>query len=220
MSNTTIKKELGESAMQSTEINGRKYMEDRRGALVPLQNIDEINILRDGLVRHLVSKGQKLQQDLQKYKKDTLSEIQAFIALSAAEYDVSVGGKKGNITLLSFDGRYKVQVQIGEFMTFDERLQVAKKLIDGCLLRWTDGGNANIKALVGDTFQVDKEGKIDTKRILELRRLKVEDEDWQQAMRIISESLQVVGSREYVRIYRRDAADKKWEVISLDIAAL
>lgn len=201
-------------------INGREYMEDRKGALVPMDNIEEIDLTRDSLVRHIVCNGQNLQRQMRKYKEDTLSEVNSFIDLSAAEYGVTLGGKKGNITLLTFDGRYKVQVQVAEAMTFDERLQVAKRLIDACLQRWTDGGNTNIQALVNDVFQVDKEGKINTKRILELRRLKIQDDDWQEAMVIIGKSLQVVGSREYMRIYRRDNSSQPWQVIALDMAAL
>ena len=37
---------------------------------------------------------------------------------------------KGNVTLTSYDGKYKIQRAIAEYLHFDERLQVAKELID------------------------------------------------------------------------------------------
>ena len=80
-------------------------------------------------------------------------QIQDFIELSAAEYGQKIGGKKGNVSLASNDGRNMIKRSINESITFDERLQVAKSLIDDCIHRWTQGGNDNIKALVNRPFK-------------------------------------------------------------------
>ena len=55
---------------------------------------------------------------------------------------------------------------------------------------------------------------------LGLRRLNISDEKWQMAMQAIGESLQVVGSKEYIRFYQRVGTTDKYEAISLDIASL
>lgn len=205
---------------EAATINKNEYMEDAKGRLVPKENIEEIDLSRDGLVKHLVSKGMDLQQQMIGFKDLAMSEVKAFMELSANEYGVELGGRKGNVSLISFDGRYKVQVQVAENLVFDERLKVAKKKIDECLQDWTEGGNANIKTVVDDVFQVDQEGRINVKRILELRRLKIDDSRWKEAMEIIGKSLQVVGTKEYFRLYKRNPADQKFECIMLDIAAL
>lgn len=201
------------------ELNKNEYMEDAKGRLVPKENIEEIDLTRDSLVKHLIRKGRDLQDEMKKYKTMAMDEVKSFIELSANEYDVEVGGKKGNVTLLSFNGKYKVQVQVADNMVFDERLKIAKKKIDECLQEWTEGANANIKALVDDVFQVDREGRINTKRILELRRLKIEDPLWKEAMEIIGKSLQVVSTKEYFRLYER-GPDQRWNAISLDFAVI
>ena len=69
-------------------------------------------------------------------------------------------------------------------------------------------------------FQTDKEGKINTGRVLALRRLDIRNEKWQKAMQAIGESLQVVGSKEYVRIYERIGNTDQYRPISLDVAAV
>ena len=69
-------------------------------------------------------------------------------------------------------------------------------------------------------FQTDKEGKINTGRVLALRRLDIRDEKWQKAMLAIGESLQVVGSKEYVRFYERIGNTDQYRPISLDVAAV
>lgn len=201
-------------------MNSNDYMVDGHGRLVPIENIKEIDLTRDGLVKHLVENAQALQADMIQFKQQSLSEISAFVELSAMEYDVQLGGRKGNLTLYSYDMLKKVQIQVSEYLVFDERLQVAKKMIDDCLTQWTQDSRSEIKTIINDAFQVDKEGRINTKRILELRRIKIEDPLWLKAMDAITNSLQVVGSKSYFRVYERDTADGPWQVIALDMAAL
>ena len=198
----------------------KDYMEDAQGRLVPMDLIKEIDKTRDFLVRDLVHKAMVLQDRMIAFKKNAMSEIRCFVELSAMEWNVKIGGKKGNITLYSFDGRYRAQVQVSENMVFDEQLQIAKKMIDECLTKWTRQSSSEIKALINDAFQVDKEGRINTKRILSLRRLDIKDELWCKAMNAITASLQVVDSKEYFRLYKRDNGQDRWNAISLDMAAL
>jgi len=195
-------------------------MQDAQGRLVPLDRVKEIDKTRDSLVRDLVQKALALQASMILFKENAMSEIRSFVELSAMEWDVKIGGQKGNITLFSFDGNYKAQVRISENMVFDEQLQIAKKMIDQCLTKWTRQSGSEIKALINDAFQVDQEGRINTKRILSLRRLDIKDDLWLKAMDAIAASLQVVGSKEYFRLYKRDNGQDKWNPISLDIAAL
>ena len=198
----------------------KDYMEDAQGRLVPMDLIKEIDKTRDFLVRDLVHKAMALQDRMIAFKKNAMTEVRAFVELSAMEWNVKIGGKKGNITLYSFDGRYRAQVQVSENMVFDEQLQIAKKMIDECLTKWTRQSSSEIKALLNDAFQVDKEGRINTKRILSLRRLNIKDELWCKAMNAITASLQVVDSKEYFRLYKRDKGQDRWNAISLDMAAL
>lgn len=206
--------------MTQTAIDPKDYMQDAQGRLVPLDRVKEIDKTRDALVRDLVQKALALQASMILFKENAMSEIRSFVELSAMEWDVRIGGQKGNITLFSFDGNYKAQVRISENMVFDEQLQIAKKMIDQCLTKWTRQSGSEIKALINDAFQVDKEGRINSKRILSLRRLNITDDLWCKAMDAISASLQVVGSKEYFRLYKRDNGQDKWNPISLDIAAL
>lgn len=201
-------------------INREDYMEDAHGRLVPLDMVKEIDKTRDILVRDLVKKALDVREAIIKFKNEAMSEIRAFVDLSAMEWDVKLGGKKGNITLYSFDGRYKAQVRISENLVFDEQLQIAKTMIDQCLVEWTQGVGSEIKTLINDAFQVDKEGRINTQRILSLRRLDITHELWKKAMDAITASLQVIGSKEYFRLYQREKGREAWEPISLDMATL
>lgn len=196
------------------------YRADAKGCLVPLSMIKPIDQARDELVQELAREAEVVRKTLSAFKTRAFADINAFVDLSAERYDVKLGGNKGNLTLYSFDGAYKIQLAIAEHMVFDERLQAAKHLIDGCINAWSEGSSDEIKVLVQSAFQTDKEGKINTGRVLALRRLDIRDKQWLMAMQALSESLQVVGSKEYVRFYKRRGTGEQYDPISLDLAAV
>lgn len=195
------------------------YMQDHKGHLIPASQIKEIDLIRDDLVKRLVDEALATQKVLKNFKLNAFSEIADFIEMSADRYDVQVGGKKGNATFYSFDGKYKIQRAVNENMAFDEGILEAKALIQECLDDWTQDANGNLKALVSRAFEVDKEGNLSTNRILGLRRVKIDDTRWQQAMDAISDSLQVIDSKSYIRLYQRED-NGKYTPISMDLASL
>ncbi len=201
------------------EIDNTQYMQDRKGALVPRSLVKEIDILRDNLVMEIVQKSKELNTVLRGFKEQVMNDIAAFIELSAEKYQVQFGGEKGNVQLLSYNGKYKIVRSINDYIVFDERLQIAKKLIDECIVEWSNGSRDEIKVLVNSAFEVDKQGKLSTERILGLRRLKISDEKWLRAMEAIHDSIQVTGSKSYIRIYEQKDGDK-YEQINLDLASL
>ncbi|WGL95585.1 DUF3164 family protein [Arsenophonus nasoniae] len=204
----------------SSQVIPEGYWCDAKGRLIPESIIKDIDKERDTLVSDLVKQAKSVSHDLSKFKFRAFSDIQALIDLSGEKYGAAMGGKKGNITLYSFDGRYKVQKAMQDRIAFDERLQAAKQLIDECLADWTEGARPEIHAIISQAFGTDKEGEINTARVLALRRLEIEDERWKNAMNAISEALQVVGSKSYIRIYERVGNTDQYRQIALDIAAV
>jgi len=199
------------------------YMENHRGNLVPLNRIKPVDRLRDDLVKRIVERSKSVSDVMFKFKNDTMGEINTFTQMSALKYGTTYGETKGNIQLLSFDGRYKVVKSVNEYIVFDERLQIAKKLIDECINDWFSSMSgpmlSHIKALINNAFMVDQAGKINTDRVLGLRRLSIDDKKWMTAMDAISDSVQVTGSKEYIRVYER-RENGKYEQIPLDLSAV
>ena len=196
------------------------YWRDGEGRLIPENMVKPIDRARDDLVRELVGKAKAASAILADFKTKAFGDIGAFVEMSGEQYGVKLGGVKGNVTLLSFDGRFKIVRQIQEHLVFDERLQAAKQLIDECIQTWTEGSSDEIKALINDAFQVNKEGKINTARVLGLKRLIISDEKWLRAMQAIADSVQVAGSKPYIRIYERVGDTDQYQPISLDVAAV
>lgn len=195
------------------------YLKNSHGHLVPLALISDIDKTRNTLVEDIVAKTVDLRELMADFKTDTFGEIQAFAELSAEKYGVKLGGIKGNITLCSFDGRYQVKLSQADVKIFDERLQAAKHLVDACIHRWTEGSRVEIIALVDHAFQTDREGKISLGRIYTLMQLDIDDDEWQQAMQALRDSMQIVSTKSYLRVYERNK-EGKFEQLALDMAVI
>lgn len=193
------------------------YKQDAKGHLVPIDKIKPIDLMRDDLVVDLVGQAKATRERLRSYKQQAHADIASFVQLSAEQYNTHLGGDKGNVQLISFDGRYKIIRAIDEHIVFDERLQAAKSLIDTCIKEWTAGARDEVVTIIQDAFRVDQTGNIRTGSVLALRRLKLTDPRWMEAMDAIGDAVQVVGSKSYIRVYERDA-NGKYQPISLDLA--
>jgi hypothetical protein len=196
-----------------------EFMTNNQGHQVPMDMVKDIDKERDKTVREIAAKALEMKKVLSAFKEEIRDAIYKFVDLSAGQYGVKLGGKKGNISLTTYDGQYRLVISMNDNITFDERLQVARELIGKCIEKWSEGSRSEIRVLVNDAFQVDKQGKISTARVLGLRRLDIQDKDWKKAMTAITESVQVTGSKQYLRIYERDV-NGEYQMIPLDVAAL
>lgn len=194
------------------------YMRDAQGALIPVEKVKAEHLLEDELVRRLSAEAEALNAALAAFRTRVLDDVQAFRELIAQKYGLTRGGTKGNVTLTSFDGTRMVQVAVGDHLAFGPELQAAKALIDRCVTRWAEGASDNIRALVDHAFQVNKQGRIDTSRVLSLRRLAIDDPDWLAAMEAISDAIRVVSSKTYARFYRVNPDTGARVPVPLDLA--
>jgi len=196
------------------------YMQNAQGHLVPVDSVKPLDRLRHDLVGDIISASHGLQDEMRVFKRRIMSDIGAFIDLAAEQYDTTLGGKKGNLSLATFDGKYKVMLAVSDTLVFDERLQVAKVLIDECIHEWTKGSDDNVKALIENAFQTDKAGNINTSRVLWLFKLDIKDARWLKAMEALKDSITVASSKSYIRLYERVGDEGKYQQISMDMAGL
>ncbi|WP_043879225.1 DUF3164 family protein [Azorhizobium caulinodans] len=208
------------SAMDGViEMGGNRYMTDPQGHLVPVDLVKPQDALEDQTVRKIIRYADDLSAQIARFRGHTFDDVASFVSILAERYGATRGGAKGNTTLTSFDGCLKVVVQVQDVLTFGPELQVAKAIVDECVAAWSDGAPAEVRALVQHAFQTDREGRINRAALFSLRRLKIEREPWPRAMAALDDAIRVVGSREYVRFYRRANARAKWEPITIDLAS-
>lgn len=197
----------------------KQFMTDSQGREVPVAMIKDIDILRDQTVKAIMTKTFAMRDALVSFKQGIWSDIQEFLSLSSEQHGISWGGKKGNITLTTYNGQYMLKIAVNDNLQFNEKLQIAKQLIDECIKEWATGARPELRALIDNAFAVDKQGNISTARVLGLRRLDISDPKWLKAMQAITDSVQVVSSKTYMRFYERQK-DGSYKQIPLDVAAL
>ncbi len=199
-------------------IDGVEHIIDGKGGKIPVSVVKPQNLLEDQLVRTEIGHAVAAHEQLQRFFAHVVANLDAFDELIFEQYGATVGGPKGNKTLMSYDGLFRVQVQVADNVVFGPELQVAKTLVDECLTDWTAGSGAELKAVIQRAFNTDKEGQINRAALYSLLRLEIEDERWKNAMQAIRDAMRVVGSKSYVRFYRRPAADAGWQAITIDLA--
>jgi hypothetical protein len=203
----------------AVEVAGALYLRDAKGSLVPLTAVKPVDLLMDETVRAIIGRATIASELVRTFKRETFASIAALQELIAQHHGATLGGKKGNITLTSFDGCMKVQLQVADLVEFGPELQSAKFLIDECLAEWAADSGVELRALVNRVFQVDKEGQINRAELFMLMRVEIADDRWVRAMNAIRESIRVIGSREYVRFYSRPTPEAAWQAITVDLAS-
>jgi len=196
------------------------YMKNALGHLVPRANVREQDLMRDEVARNLASQASALNQALSDFKKKALGDMADLIKIAGERYEVTLGGKKGNVSISSYDGKYKVQRSVADRIQFTEEIEAAKALINQCIARWSEGANDNIRAIVDRAFSKDTKGQIKTSAVLDLMRLEIDDAEWKRAMEAIRDSIQTTGTAVYVRVYERIGDSDQYKAIPLDLAAV
>ncbi|MEL7098262.1 MAG: DUF3164 family protein [Pseudomonadota bacterium] len=200
------------------DIRGVPHMQDAKGNWKPVGSFKPQDILQHETVLKIMAYAVALHEQVARFKAHTFEDIGAFEALLAQEYEAKIGGPRGNKTLLSADGRYKIVVQVSDRLDFGPELQTAKALFDECLDAWSEGARPELQGLISEAFNTDKTGTINRSQIFMLLRYESEDETFKRAQEAIKDALRVVGQATYVRCYRRKDQHADWEAVTIDLA--
>jgi hypothetical protein len=201
------------------EIDGAIYWLNADGGLIPDEIVKPIDKLQDELVRKIIGFAIPLSAQIARFRQHSFDDIDALVALLEFEYQAPRGGTKGNLVFSSYDGCFQVKVAVADAITFGAELQVAKGLVDECLRDWSADSRAEIRAIISRAFDVDSQGRLNRSALFSLQRHEIVDERWQRAMQAIRDSIRVVGSKRYIRMYQRANAQAGWEAITIDVAA-
>lgn len=196
------------------------YVRNGAGHLVPEHQVREHDKLRDQVARELAGMALDINKALVGFKTKSLADIDDLIAISHERYGVTIGGKKGNASITTYDGRFKVERQMAERLTFTEEILAAKELIDRCIRKWSEGADQHLRVLVDRAFRANKQGQIKTGDVLSLLRIEIDDPDWKLAMEALKDSIQVNGTAVYIRVYQRVGETDRYDPINLNIAAV
>ncbi|GAB5378998.1 MAG: hypothetical protein Alis3KO_00670 [Aliiglaciecola sp.] len=200
-------------------VNG--FFEDEHGNLIRIDKIKDYDMLRDRLVRSMARDFAVVYDELAAAKAKAAKLFEHHVQQMASLYDVKLGGKKGNVSLTSFDKRLKVERTKQDRMTTNEHMVVATQLVDQCLEGWSKGSNKNLQAFVRKYFRTDNNGNYNIADLQRVKKLKLETPDplWEKAMEALDNAIEHDFTATYFRASFRDD-DGKYHPIPLDIAKI
>jgi hypothetical protein len=196
------------------------FVMNAAGHLVPEHQVREHDKLRDQVARDLSAEALAISEALTQFKAKALADIDDLIAISNERFGVKLGGQRGNVSITTYNGQFKIERAMADRLTFTEEILAAKELIDICIRKWSDGANPHLRVLVDRAFSAGRHGQIKTNDILGLLRLEIDDADWKTAMGALKDAIQVNGKAVYVRVYQRVGNTERYEPINLNIAAV
>ena len=201
------------------EIDGKVYWTNADGGLIPDDVVKPIDKLQDELVRKIIGHALPLSAQIARFRQHSFDDVDALVALLEQEYQAQRGGSKGNLVFTSYDGCFQIKVAVADNIVFGPELQVAKGLVDECLREWSADSRSEIQAIITRAFDVDSQGRLNRSALFSLLTYDITDTRWQSAMKAIRDSIRVVGSKRYIRMYQRANAQAAWEAITIDVAA-
>jgi hypothetical protein len=192
---------------------------DPRGRAVPKNYVKPLDQKRDRTVEKICKDALNLEAKMIEMKKDFINRVNKYIKEVEKTNKVKRQGK-GNVQLTNFSSDRQVEFSMNDVIEFDEKLQLAKSLIDDCIKRWSEGANQNLQVVIDQAFDVDKKGRLNTQGILDLRKLKIKDKNWNRAMLLIGESVRVTGTRQYLVVRTRNSSTDKFKTVNLNFSSI
>jgi hypothetical protein len=198
-------------------VNG--FILDEHGNMNKLENVKEHELLRDQLVREMSREAAALADEIQALKTKFAKRFEQHINTLSDLYEVKVGGKKGNVKLLSYDKKLRIERSKQDRLTTNEHMVVATQLVDQCLAGWSKGSNRNLQAFVRKYFRTDAKGNYNIADLQRVRKLKLDtpDELWEKAMQALDNAIEYDFTTTYFRAFYRED-DGQYVQIPLDIA--
>jgi hypothetical protein len=196
------------------------YLRNARGHLVPLSDVTPLELQADTLARDIESRARALSQMMADTKQSWLTELAAHVQLAADQYQADITGRSGTVAIQSFDGAIRVERQYSRALVVNERVSIAKELVDRYVRAQSDKMDPEQKSLIIAATRVDDQGNYSASALLSLaRRIKSSSPDWQKAVSAINDSVSTVYGDPYVRVYLR-GQDDSYKQIPLDFPAV
>jgi hypothetical protein len=195
------------------------YVENALGHLVKRENFRKPEtLLKDDLVLGLFGRACELQRDIRQFVADTHEQIAEYMGKAAVEHGVKFSGTKGNFQLVSPDGLMKINVDMGAILRVNENIELARTQVENCIRRWGADSNPNLVSLAAQAFSADSAtGNVSQSKLAMLTSLEPADADpeWESAVKLIKDSIEVVGKKRFVRLYYRLDQHEAWIPLSL-----
>lgn len=203
---------------ETAQKKGKIYL-DKDGREIPAGYIHKIDKDKHAAAFRLAKKATKLSLDLAEFKEELFKVCDELHQRALDENHVKLReNSKGSYTISTIDKAIKVEVTVSEFGSFGDDITIAHALIKEFLQEKTQALDADIAGVISGAFET-RGGNLDVKRILSLKKYKIEHPKWVKAMEVIDKSYEVRNTKRYARVWMKNDHGEL-EQIPLDFASL
>lgn len=175
--------------------------------------------LRDDCVTEIVQKALAINEILKAFKTESFNGIETVYKM-LQEHSQRHANGKGNVTLDTSDGKFRIVFKRSDNTRFDERASQAEAhILDFIANRWGNKDDADSKFI--KRMLERKNGKLDKNRVLDMISMKdnYQDEHWQKGIELLQESIVPDSTKFYAEYYYR-SDEAEWLPIVLNFARL
>lgn len=211
-----------------TQTNNNMQQEPRRSAADIRKELEEAEAyeraqrdsnrqayeaLRDETVTNLCKLAIDLNTQLREFKRKAFDDAQSVYNL-LQEYSARHNDGKGNFTIDSKDGNFRMNYKRQGKPNFDERSHQAEKhIIDFVNSKF--GDDKDTKEMIMALLE-RKQGALDINLIQKLYQFedRFDDENWRAGIKLLKESYSYNHSKDYIRFEQKNSIGE-WEPITL-----
>lgn len=202
-------------------VNGEEMIRNCNGCLVQVSRLRPDVVLTDGVARSIVRKMQALAAHNARVKKEIFEEAQAYQDLMFEQYRARIGGRRGGLTISSFNDLQKVVFQTTDYSRVTAALPAAQALMSEILDDLTRDVGPDLRTLIMAAFERDeKTGKVNVQELNGLKKYKLNHAKWPDFIRALNDAIEPAGSKEGIRAYTRDTITDVPKQVVVDFSRL
>ena len=197
-----------------------KLWMDEAGVRIPFNRTTKVERLKERHAKTILTKAIRLNNELTEFKAE-MSRLCNEAYEAAMKECGAKPDAKGNYKWHSFDRSVEIETSINDKISFDDLTIIAcKEKFDEFLSENIEGKFEFAKELVIDAFSTSR-GSLDAKKVMSLLKYRdrVKDDKFQDAIRLLEQSIRRPGSRTYRRIKIKDE-NGKYQNIDLNFSSI
>jgi hypothetical protein len=184
-----------------------KVWTDEEGMKLPYDRLKKGEKFKESIAEKLYKQAMKVSEGLEKFKAEMIEQCQLVMNQTYADHNQNPEKSKGNFTWYNFDRSCKIITKVNDRTDFDQTLiELCQNKLNEFLNETVETKDGFIKQFVTDAFSQSK-GQLDAKKVMSLLkyRSRISHPLFQEALRLLEESIRHPDSKRYFQIYVRNA---------------
>ena len=180
---------------------------DTAGREVPAKYVPKFAKAKDAAARKILDAWRKEEARLKALWKETVAAVEKIHAQARKEekLEPAAVSDKGYFSFRTFDGRVTVRLDRAREVVFNEKLDLAKELIDEAVEEIAGETAGDLRPLVESAFKPRGTNRtLDRQRLSDICKMNVRNAKWQKAVELIKAAAEESQRMDYLRVIDGD----------------